>query len=79
MVNKHVELPTGVTLQHSSLGGLAVYMGGKPVGWMHESGEMWNAYIRQPNGEPGKPLGRFAHYEAVLRIAREAGWPGSAG
>lgn len=69
-------LPHGVTLQHSSLGGLAVYVGGTFVGWMHKNGERWNAYLRQ-NGEPGLPLGRFEHHDAVLRIAREAGWPGS--
>lgn len=71
------ELPHGVTMQRSSLGGFSVYVGGSNVGWIHESGDMWNAYLRLP-GEPGRPLGRFDQLNAVRRVAFEAGWPGRA-
>lgn len=72
------DLPEGVTLQRSSLGGFSIYVGAKFVGWIHESGNQWNAYLRQPHGEPGLPLGKFSHKEAVRRVALEAGWPGQA-
>lgn len=68
-------LPDGVTMQRSALGGFAVYVGGKFVGWIHESGEKWNAYLRMKD-EPGRPLGRFDQIDAILRVAHEAGWPG---
>jgi hypothetical protein len=77
-MSANAELPHGVTMQQSSLGGFAVYVGGRQAGWIHESGDMWNAYLRRP-GEPGRPLGRFSQLDAVRRVAFEAGWPGRAG
>jgi len=65
----------GVTLSRSPLGGYAVEWNGKFIGWIHANGDRWNAYIRSAKrGDPGTPLGRFSHDEAVQQIATAAGW-----
>ena len=73
---KH-EFMAGVTLTRSPLGGFAVEWGGKFVGWIHESGDRWNAYIRgAAEGDRGTGLGRYPKDEAVRKIVTAAGWPG---
>jgi len=65
----------GITLSRSPLGGYAVEWDGKFIGWIHASGDRWNAYLRNAKrGNLGTPLGRFPHDEAVQQIAIAAGW-----
>ncbi len=67
-------LPLGVTLFRSVLGGYTVGYDGKFIGWIHENGDRWNAYIRaEKRGESGRPLGRFDHDEAVRQIVIASG------
>ncbi|MGK5682509.1 hypothetical protein [Actinoplanes sp. URMC 104] len=67
------DLPAGVTLKASALGGYAVHLGGEFVGWIHENGpERWNAYRRAEPPRTGEFLGAFRRADAVERIARAA-------
>ncbi|MET8148008.1 hypothetical protein ACIBSW_13835 [Actinoplanes sp. NPDC049668] len=70
------QFPNGVTLSRSPLGGHTVNWDGTFIGWIHESGDHWNAFLRGKKGEPGTPLGRFPEDEAVRQIAIASGWPG---
>ena len=66
-----VEMPSGVTLRRSSLGGLVVERGGVCLGWIHQDnrgGDRWNAYRRSEPPRPGQPIGTFSQAEAVSRI-----------
>lgn len=69
-------LPEGVGLQASPLGGLAVLWGGDRIGWIHESGDQWNAYRAGVAPFGGEKIGRFPKEVAVQQIAIAAGWPG---
>ncbi len=74
MPRDHPELPPLVSLSRSALGGFTVGYDGTFIGWIHESGGLWNAYLRSAKvTEHGTPLGRFTKHEAVLRIAVAAG------
>ncbi|MBU2667377.1 hypothetical protein KOI35_28085 [Actinoplanes bogorensis] len=65
------ELPAGVTLVRSALGGYAVYVRGDFAGWIHQNGpERWNTYRRAEPPRPGEFLGVFRRADAVERIAR---------
>lgn len=72
------QLPGGVTVEGSSLGGLAVKWDGRFIGWMHENGGLWKAVSRMPipgtSTYTGRTLGSWPQAEAIIRIAREAGW-----
>jgi hypothetical protein len=67
---KATSLPAGAELVRSELGGLALNYQGKFVGWVHSSGDEWNAYLRQPGQPEGFKLGRFPLDEAVAAILR---------
>jgi hypothetical protein len=69
------EPPAGVTLTRGPLGGYVVKWKGRTIGWLHDNGDRWNAYLRaEKQGELGTPLGCFTQDEAVQRIAVAAGW-----
>jgi len=65
-----------VTLERSNLGGFMVLWRDEPIGWIHENGDRWNAYLRAEPPRPGVELGRFPKADAVRKIATTAGWPG---
>jgi hypothetical protein len=68
--NNTTSLPAGARLVRSELGGLALHYRGTFVGWVHSSGDEWNAYLRQPGQPEGVKLGRFPLNEAVTEILR---------
>jgi hypothetical protein len=75
MAGARTDLPHGVTLSKSSLGGFQVEWNGEPIGWIHENGEEWNAYKSGTAPYNGEKLGRWPQAMAVQKIAFAAGWP----
>ena len=72
---RHESMPD-VSLTRSPLGGFTVEWKGKFIGWIHESNDRWNAYIRGTTEcDQGVYLGRHHKDEAIRRILTEAGWP----
>lgn len=71
------DLPRGITKEKSSLGGFVVKWKDEIIGWMHEAerGE-WRAYRASTPPFEGRLIGRYPQYEAIEKIAAEAGWPG---
>jgi hypothetical protein len=68
------DLPAGVTLTRSALGGFRVDRRGEFIGWIHENGpDRWNAYRRAEPPKPGQFLGAFSQTDAVQRIAHAIG------
>ncbi|MDY7087085.1 MAG: hypothetical protein SYR96_18465 [Actinomycetota bacterium] len=69
-------LPAGVEVRRSSLGGYGVWWKNRHIGWIHESGDRWNAYLKPAKtGDPGTPVGRYPLVDAVREIAIASGWP----
>ena len=66
------ELPSGVSLSRSALGGFAVYVQGDFAGWIHGDGERWRAYRRAVPPRSGELLGSFRQEDAVRKIAEAA-------
>ncbi len=67
------EVPSGVALSRTSLGGVAVSYEGTFLGWMHGRGDTWRAYLRTGPLTLGTPLGEFTRAEAIGRILAASG------
>ena len=62
-------LPPGVTLTKSVLGGFSIEVNGTYVGWIHSApGGRWNAYLRRSSRATGHHLGCFPKATAILKI-----------
>ncbi|GLW32220.1 hypothetical protein Areg01_51590 [Actinoplanes regularis] len=67
------EVPSGVALSRTSLGGVAVSYEGTFLGWMHGRNDTWRAYLRTGPLTLGTPLGEFTRVEAIGRILAASG------
>lgn len=61
------DIPPGIVLERSGLGGLLVLREGVKLGWMHEHDGSWHAYLPM-DGVSGQFLGKFSKAGAVRAI-----------
>lgn len=64
----------GITLEPSALGGLLVKRGGQTLGWMHERGSQWHAYLRVRDvTATGRHIGAYgSQAAAALAVVQRA-------
>ncbi|GIE89403.1 hypothetical protein SAMN06264365_111166 [Actinoplanes regularis] len=67
------EVPSGVALSRTSLGGVAVSYKGTFLGWIHGRNDTWRAYLRTGPLTLGTPLGEFTRVEAIGQILAASG------
>jgi hypothetical protein len=65
------DVPAGVTMRPSVLGGYSVHLDGRFIGWMHASPpDRWATYTRAHAPRSGQFLGAFRKSDAVDRLVR---------
>jgi hypothetical protein len=64
-----VTLPSGTRLTKAvELGGLDLTYHGSLIGWVHQKGDVWAAYLRQPDEPLGMKVGTLPLKDAVASI-----------